>query len=116
MNSQPEQDIDRRLEKLEAELNSPPSPTSIYQPKETQNLPVEDGQSVQSSLNQLINWFNSLPGFGKLIASGVGIILGFAILRTLLNLVASLIGLGFLALIVYFLYQFLLGRDSEIKK
>ena len=113
MNPQPDQDLERRLQKLEAELNSP-NPSPLTYPETTQPRSHRDNSlTVQSALNQFINWFSGLSRFGKLIVIGVTTLVGFAILRAVLKLVASLISLALLGLLLYFIYQFFWNRNSK---
>ena len=99
-----EQDLQRRLQELES------LPTNAH-PVATQT--PTSNSAVAGSLNQFISLFKSLPNVGKIIVIGVGIIVGFAILKSLLSLVATLFSLAFLGLIVYFGYQFLVARNSQ---
>lgn len=110
MNPQPDQDLERRFQKLEAELNSPPA--QVAQP-ERPVKPQTDSFQSQSQLNRFTNWFNGLSGFGKVIVAGVAVIVGFAILRAVLKLVFAVISLAILVVLVYFGYQFFLARSSE---
>lgn len=99
-----EQDLQRRLQELEVSLPTKAHPVAIKTP--TSNNSV-------AGLNQFISLFKSLPNVGKIIVVGVGTIVGFAILKSLLSLVATLFSLAFLGLIVYFGYQFLVARNSQ---
>lgn len=113
MNPQPDQDLERRLQKLEVELNSsPPQPPAIAQPESSVKPQTDSFQSVQLQ-NRFINWFNGLSGFGKVIVAGVTVVVGFAILRAVLKLVFAVISLAILVVLVYFGYQFFLARSSE---
>jgi hypothetical protein len=116
MNPQPDQDLEFRLQKLEAEVNQTSALPSTYTAPEQLRPQTDNSQKFQSSLNQFINWFNGLSSFGKLIVIGVTTMIGFAILRTVLKLVASLISLALLGLLVYFLYKFFLARSSRPKE
>lgn len=102
----------RQLEKLEIEINTPPN----AQPVASEHRKVQAQSATSSNLNKFISLFKALPSAGKIIVVGVGVIVGFAILRTLLNLVASLFSLAFLGLLVYGIYQFLLNRDRAGQK
>lgn len=115
MNPQPDQDLERRLQQLEAELTPPPQPPIISQPQKPLQ-PPDNFQAVQVQFNKLSNWFNSLPGFGKLIVAGVTAIVGLAIIRALLKLVSAVISLAVLAVLLYFGYQFFVRRSSENKQ
>ena len=99
-----EQDLQRRLQELEL------LPTNVH-PVTT---PTPTSNNAVAGLNQFISLFKSLPNAGKIIVIGVGIIVGFAILKSLLSLVATLFSLAFLGLIGYFGYQFLVAQ--KIKK
>ena len=104
-----EQDFKSRLQELEVSLPANAHPVVTQTP--TSN------DAVVENLNQFISLFKSLPNAGKLIVAGVVIIVGFAILKSLLSLVLTLFSLAFLGLIVYFGYQFLVARSSqEIRK
>ncbi len=98
-----EQDVTHRLQKLEVSIQDKAYPVTTQTPK---------SENAAGNLNKFIALFKSLPNTGKLIVVGVGIIVGFAILKSLLNLVAALFSLAFLGLVVYFMYQFLVARSS----
>ena len=106
-NDQSDRELQRRLEKLEIELNTPANAPPVA--SETQK--EQSSSAVSSNLNKFISLFKALPNAGKIIVAGVGVIVGFAILRTLFSLVASLFSLAFLGLLVYGMYQFLLNRN-----
>lgn len=114
MNSQPEPDLERRLQKLEAEIDqTPPSypvPEQSRQPQTSNNSPA-----IASNIKQFSKWFNGLSKVGKLMFISVAAVIGFAILRAVLQLVASLIGLAILGVVLYFVYQFFLAQSSETK-
>lgn len=99
-----EQDLERRLQQLEASTPTNGHPVTTDSPTSNDSI---------TRLNKFINLFKSLPNGGKIIAVGVGVIVGFAVLKSLLNLVAALFSLAFLGLGVYFVYQFLVARSSR---
>jgi F0F1-type ATP synthase assembly protein I len=103
MNPQPEEDLQQRLQKLEAEINS--SSRRKYQPDATQ----------VSFSEQIATWFNSLSGTGKLVAASVGILLGIALLQAALKFVASAISLALLAGLVYFGYKIIVSSSRQGK-
>lgn len=107
-----DRELQRRLEKLEIELNAPPNVRPVAANAQKQEA---HSSAVSPSLNKFINLFKALPNAGKIIVVGAGIIFGFAILRTLLNLVASLFSLAFLGLLAYGMYKFLLARSQRPK-
>ncbi len=101
-----EQDLERRLQELEVSTR----PTNAH-PVTTQ---TPTSSNAVAGLNQITGLFKSLPSAGKLIVVGVGIIVGFAILKSLLSLVAALFSLAFLGLGVYLTYQFLVARSQKL--
>jgi hypothetical protein len=104
MNTQPDRDLELRLQELEAQL-TPPSPLAP-QPQQTAKLQTEDAGSASSSVERLMKWFDGLPGVGKLAVIGVAAIVGFAILRSVLHLIASLVSLALLGMLLYLAYKF----------
>ncbi|BCX06790.1 MAG: hypothetical protein KatS3mg066_0649 [Fischerella sp.] len=63
MNPQPDEDLQQRLRKLEAEIDSSSGKKTKSQQVEQSSVP--NFSSVNSQLQQLSNWFNSLSGDGK---------------------------------------------------
>lgn len=113
MNPQPEEDLKRRLEKLEAEINTP----FVVTRSQTRVKPSEFGfASLEPQLVRLVTWFNNLSVVKKLIVSGGALLLGFAILQAVLKLVAAAISLALLAILVYLGYKFLVSNNSQKKQ
>lgn len=114
MNSQPEQDLQQRLEQLEAEHNSTvPSLTAVSPSQSSEQIQTDNSPQLQ--LKRFFNWFNNLSGLGKLAVVSVAAIFGIAILRTVLKLVAAVISLAILAVLLYLAYQFFIVRSTETK-
>ena len=113
MNPQPEEDLKRRLEKLEAEINTP----FVVTRSQKRVKPSEFGfASFEPQLVRLVTWFNNLSVVKKLIVSGAALLLGFAILQAVLKLVAAAISLALLAILVYLGYKFLVSNNSQKKQ
>ena len=116
MNSQPEQDLQQRLEQLEREANSVPVEVTSPQPGTPQTIQqTKITASEPSPLGQFFNWFSNLSSVSKLIVVSVGAVFGIAILRAVLNLVGAVISLGVLALVLYVGYRFFVSRNTETK-
>ncbi|MBD2167158.1 hypothetical protein H6G04_22465 [Calothrix membranacea FACHB-236] len=114
MNPQPDEDLQRRLQNLEAEINS--SPREVSQP-EKQKQPFEFSfESFNSQLTKLQSWFNTLSGTKKIVFLGVTAVVGIVMLQTVLKLVASVISLAVLAVLVYVGYKFFVSNNSQQKK
>jgi hypothetical protein len=114
MNPQREEDLQRRLQKLEAEINT--SPGEVSQVQEQKQTPQSGFADFNLHLERVRLWFNSLSGTKKLVFSGVAVILGFAILQAVFKLVASVISLAVLALLVYLGYKFFVSNKIQRKQ
>lgn len=113
MNPQPDEDLQQRLEKLEAEINSSSAIKSQSQP------PKQSSQSIPSlnlPIERLSRWFNTLSGTGKVVAVSVGVLLGFAVVQAVLKFVASAISLALLAGLVYLGYKFIVSGNWSRKQ
>jgi hypothetical protein len=114
MNPQPEEDWQRRLQKLEAEINS-----VFVEPEKSQapgQTPESSFLNYKSYLGRLRPWFDGLPKTNKLVVAGVGVLLSFALLQTVLKLVASVVSLAILAGLVYVGYRFFVSGSFDKKQ
>jgi hypothetical protein len=112
MNPQPEEDLQRRLNQLEAEINSPPG--GVPQPQE--QTPKSVFANLNLQLERFRIWFNSLSGTKKLVVSGVTVLVGLAMLQAVFKLVASVISLALLAVLVYVGYKFFVSSSFQRKQ
>lgn len=112
MNPQPEENLQQRLQKLEAEINS--------QNVDTGNTKETRQQSQPNFLNSYLTrsrlWLKSLSGTGKLVVVGVTVLLGLAVLQAVLKLVTSAISLAVLAGLVYLGYKFFVSGSFSNKQ
>jgi hypothetical protein len=88
--------------------------TSPQQPdwkRHFQNFRVKVEQPAQP---QFIVWFNAIPSSGKLLAIVGGGILSLSLMKTVYQLVTSLISLSILGVILYLVYRFwILPKNSN---
>lgn len=113
MNPQPEEDLQRRLQKLEAEINSFSANSNQ---SETQKQTDQTGfAKLNGYFQQFQIWLQSLSGMKKLAVTGGVIFLGILVLQTVFKLVASVISLAVLAVLVYVGYKFLLPNSFQRK-
>ncbi|MBE8998962.1 hypothetical protein IQ274_12260 [Nostoc sp. LEGE 12447] len=114
MNPQPEEDLQRRLDKLEAEINS--APGVVYQPQGQKQMPQSVFANLSLQLERFKIWFNGLSGTKKLVVSGVTLLVGLAMLQTVFKLIASVITLALLAALVYVGYKFFVSSSFQRKQ
>ncbi|WP_193195286.1 hypothetical protein [Nostoc sp. MG11] len=112
MNSQPEEDLQHRLEKLEAEINTP---SEVVPQLQEQKQTPQSGASFNFYLERFQSWFNSLSGTKKWIFSGVAVLIGFAMLQVVFKLVVSVVSLALLAVLVYVGYKFFVSSNFQRK-
>lgn len=70
-------------------------------------------QAIQSLLGQVTNWFNGLSGGGRVAAIAAAAIVGFVVVKTVFQLVASAISLAVLGVIVYLVYKLFVARSGN---
>ncbi|WP_414548279.1 hypothetical protein [Anabaena sp. CCY 0017] len=112
-NPQSDEDLQRRLQNLEAQINSK-SVNVEQQPENTQKL-QSAFLKFKSHLARLQPWFQNLNGITKVIVAGVGVLVGFAMLQAVLTLVASVISVAVLAFLVYLGYKFFVSGNLQKK-
>lgn len=116
MNSKHEDDLQYRLEKLEAEVeaevNSSPSKVSpsqkIFSPPSDSSFSVDES----SALGKFVAWFTSLSKIKKIGVVSVLVVFGFAMLEAALKLVASAMAFALLAVLAYLGYKFVVPSKS----
>ncbi|NEP12350.1 MAG: hypothetical protein F6K14_19510 [Symploca sp. SIO2C1] len=113
MNTQKHQDYELRLEELEQQGNKDQPMQSGKTQAEQRFRQYVNGLPVESVLTQIANWFNSLTSAGKIAVVIIGGILGLSLLRTTLQLVASLFSLTILGVVLYLMYKFLINPQSQ---
>ncbi len=112
MNPKFKEDLQNRLQQLEAEIHS----KFVVDPQSQQTTQSsQSGLSTSISLftQKVLVWFNKLPKMGKLVVLGVGILFSFTILQAFIKLIASAVSLALLALLVYLGYKFLFSSRSR---
>ncbi|MGM3304370.1 hypothetical protein ACSQ6I_00010 [Anabaena sp. WFMT] len=114
MNPQPEEELQRRLQKLEAEINSF-SPTQS-QPEGEKQTPTSGFAKFNLYLERSRFWFQGLSGMKKLAVGGAVMVLGLLMLQTVFKLVTSVISLALLAVLVYLGYKFFVSNSFQRKQ
>lgn len=115
MNPQNQSDWERKLQELEVEIYQTPSNSSMSnsEPQNPQTNFSKTSPQLQKLWLQVRNWFNNLPKGGKAIALLVAIVVGFSLLRTVLQLISALIGMAILGVLLYAAYKFFIAPPSS---
>lgn len=74
--------------------------------------PFYNTYPMKQRFNQISAWFNSLPTVGKVIVVIVGGSFGLSLLKTVFQLITSLISLALLGIILYVVYKFFITPKS----
>jgi hypothetical protein len=78
------------------------------------DLPSLGLESLQSSYQKFIAWFNAIPSSGKLLAIAGGGLLSLTLIKTVFQLITSLITLSTFGIILYLIYRFsILPKGNE---
>jgi hypothetical protein len=95
----------------------------VEQPAQPQSQPLNQvevtpggfgWELLRQGYQQFIVWFNAIPSSGKLLAIVGGGILSLSLMKTVYQLVTSLISLSILGVILYLVYRFwILPKNSS---
>ncbi|MTJ08302.1 MULTISPECIES: hypothetical protein [unclassified Anabaena] len=112
MNYQPEEDLQRRLQNLEAEIKS----SGINDTQAEAPTPTTSSNKWNLYLERSRNWFNGLSTIKKLGVTGIVMLLTVWMLQTVFALVTSVITLAVLAGLVYLGYKFFIANSWKNKQ
>ncbi|MFB6277477.1 MAG: hypothetical protein ABEI32_15175 [Halothece sp.] len=113
-------DWEKRLQELEAEVNEETNQqkTSAEQSYVADSSPLNSNSNqfsnqVQNISSQVRRWFNELPIVGKVIVVAVGIGISFSLLKTVFQLITSLLTLAIIGALGYVGYQVLIKSKNS---
>jgi hypothetical protein len=112
MNFQPEEDLRRRWQNLEAKIKS----AGVTSHQKTGETSPSNFAEWTAYLQTVRTWFDDLSKAKKIAALGVVMVFSTLILQALFKLVASVISLAVLALLVYLGYKFFLSNKFQNKQ
>ncbi len=71
--------------------------------------------ALQRGYQQFMNWFNGIPSSGKLLAIAGGGLLSLTLIKTVFQLISSLITLSVFGTILYLVYRFwILPKSNDL--
>lgn len=110
MNGSDHHNWQQRLQELEVEI----ADETVKPLEKLQNFNATNLNSWKTELlPRLQQWFANLPKTGKIIVGVMALMVGFSILRTVLQLISAVISLAILAVVLYLVYQFFIASDSS---
>jgi hypothetical protein len=113
-------DWEKRLQELEAEVNasSQQQDQTTQQDSVSPSSPVgsESGQfsrRVQGIALQVRRWFDQLPILGKVIVGAVAVGISLSLLKTVFQLITSVLTLAIIGALGYVAYQVFIGSKNN---
>ena len=114
MSSSNNQDWQRKLEELEAQINQDTSSNSQEQTTTVHpQVEIDYPQSIKSWLNLAKDWFNSLAPIGQVAVGVVVIMVGFSVLNIFLKVISSLVSIVILGGLLYLGYKYIFANSSQ---
>ncbi len=114
MSSSNNQDWQRRLEELEAEVNQNTSSNAREQAESVHpHVEIDRMQSISGWLNSAKEWFNSLAPIGQVAVGVMGIMVAFSVLNIFLKVISSLISIAILGGLLYWGYKYFVANSSK---
>jgi hypothetical protein len=115
-------DWQRRLRDLKIDIDAAKQTINNRSRSESESLNEVDVDlpgfgidSLQRGYRQSISWFNSIPASGKLLAIAGGGLLSLTLIKTVFQLITSLITLSVFGIILYLVYRFwILPKSSDL--
>jgi hypothetical protein len=114
MTSPQPQDWQTRIRNLKLELERVTAAKSAHLNEVDFDTPGFGIETLQRSYQQFLAWFNNIPASGKLLAIAGGGLLSLTLIKTVFQLISSLITLSIFGIILYLVYRFwILPKGSE---
>jgi hypothetical protein len=114
MTSPQPQDWQSRIRDLKLELERVTAAKSEHLNEVDFDPPGFGIDAMQRGYQQFLTWFNGIPASGKLLAIAGGGLLSLTLIKTVFQLITSLITLSIFGIILYLVYRFwILPKNSE---
>lgn len=113
MTSPEPKDWQSRIRDLKSDLERAAASSSQPLNQIDVDLPNLGLEKLQGSYQQLLTWFNGIPASGKLLAIAGGGLLSLTLIKTVFQLITSLITLSVFGIILYLGYRFWILPKSE---
>jgi hypothetical protein len=108
-------DLKNGIDSVKQTLNDRSSTSSADLNEVDVELPGLGIDSLQRGYQQSIAWFNTIPASGKLLAIAGGGLLSLTLIKTVFQLITSLITLSVFGIIAYLVYRFwILPKSSDL--
>jgi hypothetical protein len=107
MTSPQPQDWKRHFQNFRVKIEQPSAPPAADSLNQVEFTPQGFGwEMLRQGYQQFVIWFNAIPSSGKLLAIAAGGFLSLSLIKTVYQLITSLISLSILGIILYLVYRF----------
>lgn len=110
-------DWQKRLQELEAEVNESSEKTSTEAnndfPSSVRSNSPQLSSQAKKIATQVRQWFDQLPVFGKVIVGAVGVGISLSLLKTVFQLVTSVLTLAIIGALGYVGYQVFIASKNN---
>ncbi|MDR9402594.1 MAG: hypothetical protein RI580_04065 [Halothece sp. Uz-M2-17] len=113
-------DWEKRLQELEAEVNASTqseknnnNQDSVYSTSPVNSESSQFSRRVQGVALQVRRWFDQLPLFGKIIVGAVAVGISLSLLKTVFQLITSVLTLAIIGALGYVGYQVFIASKNN---
>lgn len=111
-------DWEKRLQELEAEVNASDEKQTTNQDYVSQPSPMSASSNqfssqVQGITKQVRRWFDELPLLGKVVVGAVGVGISLSLLKTVFQLLTSVLTLAIIGALGYVGYQVFIKSQAN---
>ncbi|MDJ0800705.1 MAG: hypothetical protein QNJ51_28510 [Calothrix sp. MO_167.B12] len=114
MSNESERELQQRLRKLEAEINSKSVPE--YQVRKIPNTDKSGFTSANVHIERIVQWFKGLSKIGQVAVCGVGFVVTLTVIQAVFRLLSAVMSLAVLAMLLYLGYKFVVSNSSKDKQ
>jgi hypothetical protein len=108
MSSSNQQEWQRKVQDLKSKVNSAPQEPIIPEILSSIDAELREGTNLQEKIQNTQNWFEQIPASAK-VAVVVGVaIIGLMLLKTVFQLVTSVVTLAVVGLALWLVYRFVI--------
>ncbi len=114
MNSQEPKNWQQKLQDLEEQINQQMSTNSASRADSQDPLPNANikWDNLNQKLEKAKTWFGNLNSPAKAVVAIASIVVGFAVLGTVLKVISSLVSIAILGVLLYLLYKFFFAPQT----
>jgi hypothetical protein len=115
MSSSNQQEWQRKMQDLKIEVDKATSEPIIPEILSSIDGEIFEGAAWQEKIANTQNWFERMPASGKLAVVVGAAIIGLMLLKTVFQLVTSLITLGIVGVALWLVYRYVINKNNQVE-